>query len=694
MHLRRSSARLPGGFLALTVLTAWVGVPTDIFGQEPQLEAGLRVVEVVTEPGSVSLELGESAELRVRALDSTGAEVDALLRFAAPRPALEVGDDIVRAHQAGDFLVVATVVLPPDADRAPPSVEVPVRVSWPSVARVDVTSESPVLHEGTVVRHRARALLADETERRGLDVRWESDDPSIASVDRFGNVIAHRAGQVVIKAEVEGVRGRMEHEVTPFPATGLEILGDGEGARTGDVIHFRAQALDESGAPVEDLPLTWAYTYDPGETDIRTPGGAAEVDDGTFVAELPGIYTVLATAGPLTVRTSFEVSPRLVVQQARFEGMGRVDEYHTSDFWIFEGNDGRDYAISGTWGADGWAYMWDVTDPAGMVRTDSVRVDARTVNDVKVSPDARYATLTREGASDRRNGLVLLDLADPAHPAVAAEFDEGLTGGVHNAFPTNEYVYALSGGEKYLIIDVQDLENPMVVGEVQHENCRIHDVWVEDGIAYSAQWACGLLVYDVGNGRWGGTAEEPVFVSQYVTPGGRTHAVFPYLQEATGRFYVFLGDEIIGRGDRAWGGVDASWDALETEGGRLPEQTAGYTHIVDFTDPGQPRKVARYELPEYGAHNIWVEDDVLYQAYYEGGLRVVDVSGELRGNLATQGREISVFKPFDPAGFIRNAPMVWSGMPYKGKVFLSDHNSGLWSIQLQPHPEGRPVSRR
>jgi hypothetical protein len=94
--------------------------------------------------------------------------------------------------------------------------------------------------------------------------------------------------------------------------------------------------------------------------------------------------------------------------------------------------------------------------------------------------------------------------------------------------------------------------------------------------------------------------------------------------------------------------------------------------------------VARYEVSEFGTHNIWVEDDVLYQAYYEGGLRVVDVSGELKGNLYSQGREIAVYKPFDPMGNVPNSPMVWDAKTYKGHVFFSDTNSGLWAVKLEP----------
>ena len=71
----------------------------------------------------------------------------------------------------------------------------------------------------------------------------------------------------------------------------------------------------------------------------------------------------------------------------------------------------------------------------------------------------------------------------------------------------------------------------------------------------------------------------------------------------------------------------------ETGTGGYPLATSGYTQIVDFTDPMNPVQVARYEASEYGTHNMWVEDDVLYQAYYEGGVRMVDISGELMGNL-------------------------------------------------------------
>jgi hypothetical protein len=54
--------------------------------------------------------------------------------------------------------------------------------------------------------------------------------------------------------------------------------------------------------------------------------------------------------------------------------------------------------------------------------------------------------ITREGASSRRNGIVVLDLEDPAHPDGASEFWETLTGGVHNTFIDGDLVYAVHNG--------------------------------------------------------------------------------------------------------------------------------------------------------------------------------------------------------------------------------------------------------
>jgi hypothetical protein len=81
-------------------------------------------------------------------------------------------------------------------------------------------------------------------------------------------------------------------------------------------------------------------------------------------------------------------------------------------------------------------YALDMANPATSAITDSVLVDARHINDVMTTEDGKYGVLTRENASTRKNGIVVLSFEDPAHPKPIAEFTETVTGGVHSTSST------------------------------------------------------------------------------------------------------------------------------------------------------------------------------------------------------------------------------------------------------------------
>jgi hypothetical protein len=42
--------------------------------------------------------------------------------------------------------------------------------------------------------------------------------------------------------------------------------------------------------------------------------------------------------------------------------------------------------------------------------------------------------------------------------------------------------------------------------------------------------------------------------------------------------------------------------------------------------------------------------------------------------------------PDDPDGFKANAARTWGAMPFKGLIWLSDNNSGLWAVKLKDIP--------
>jgi hypothetical protein len=548
-----------------------------------------------------------------------------------------------------------------------------------------VRAEPGRLYTEVTLGHTARGFHANGTERGNLEVSWRSSAPSVASVDRFGTVAGLKPGAVTISVLADGVRTDTRYEVADNPVTQIEIGIKDQVVKTGDVIHLAGTARRANGSAVSDAPITWSFVYTPDDS-IQAPGGSGIVDGTLFAANHAGRYTILAQSGAAHARLVVQVLPRDVRRQISITSRGNISNVNTSDLWPWTGADGRDYCLVGTWGGDGWAIVFDITDLDNIVKTDSIKVDARTINDVTVSPDGRYGALSREGASNRVNGVVLLDLAIPAHPKVAATFDKELTGGVHNMFATNDHLFAVSGGAKYVIIDVKDIYAPKYVSEYRHPNARLHDLWVRDGIAYSAQGGVGTVVVDVGNGKYGGTIEHPKLINVFPVNSG--HEIFPYFQASTGKTYLFIGDEEMSRTGRVWEGT--KYGGTLGRAGGVAQTSGGYTHIVDFTDPMNPRKVARYHVEDFGSHDIIVEDDVLYQAYYDGGVRLVDVSGELLGNLYDQGREIAVFKPYDPEGRTANAPFVMNAMPWRGRVLFTDFNSGLWSAKLEPKRVATP----
>ena len=670
--------------VALAALALPAGGPALLAAQ--QQPAAPRVARLVVEPASITVQAGQTVPVKLTAYDAAGAEVqNPQLRISGARNGLGISREGVRGVRAGKYELVVSTVAP--AGIEPVTVTVPVTVTWPAIGKVELTADSGRLYTRVTLPHRVRALHADGTPRPGDAVtwRWRSSNEAVASVDRYGFVTAHRPGAVTITAETEGASAQVRHTVTANPVASLTINLPSTSVRTGDVVHLKAEARRAGGQPVRDVPITWSYTYEPDDT-IAAPGATGVIDRGLFAAEVPGRYTLLASAGATTARAVVAVQPRDVRRRISVTGRGSVTHVHTSDFWPWTGKDGRDYALLGTWGGDGWAYVMDITDLANPKRTDSVKVDARIINDVTVSPDGRYGVIAREGASDRKNGVVILDLANPAHPKIAASFDQELTGGVHNTFATNEYLYAISNGDKYVIIDMKDITKPTYAGQYDHPDSRVHDVWVHDGIAYSSEWGTGVVAVDVGNGKYGGSVQKPVLIGTYPTTSGATHEIYPYFQKKTGKVYLFLGDEIMSRQGRVWEGTNYLNDLFGEvpKKGGVPQTSAGYTHIVDFTDPRAPKNIAKYHQEEFGAHDIIVEDDVLYQAYYDGGVRIVDVSGELVGNLAEQRREIAVFKPFDPQGYTPNASFVMNAMPWKGHVLFTDFNSGLWAAKLEP----------
>jgi hypothetical protein len=642
---------------------------------DEQAAMGALVSAVGLEPGEVALVRGDSAQVRVVLQDKDGNPVEGALAFMFSPNTAVVGPQVGRQRSDGTFQFLATgpgstsqiIVVRVNDDngnfrgmagiRQIGTLDVMVS-DWP-VSRLDMDDVAYTPYAGTTYKLSARAMTDHDTEHSTAKVVWSTETPEVATVTSGGVLSLLKNGDARLTARTGDLVTPYEFEVIKNPIRSLTISPSTVTTRTGDVVRFDVQALDKKGQPIERMALSYSVF------GIDSTGGEI-FEDGSFVADKPGAFRAVVTTGGLVAEAIVEADKRPEATPVEVVGRGAVAHVTTSDIWVFTGLDGRDYAYTGTHSTGGGQrmFVWDVTNPEAPELTDSVVVDARVVNDVKVNDAATWAVITREGASDRKNGLVVLDLADPAHPTVVSELTEGMTSGMHNTWIIGNIVYGINDGKNAMdIVDMADPANPQHVGSWElrpgEEDKSLHDVWGDDiGYLYLSYWDDGLVILDAGAGTHDGTPTAPTFVSSIAYAMGNTHVAWRE------RNYVFVGDEIFGCTEC-------------TNGPR------GYIHVIDVADIDNPVEVAKFEVPEAGAHNIWVQDGLLYIAYYQGGLRIVDVSGDLRGDLYAQGRQVGwyVTGGEEDESVVPNSPLAWGPQPFKGNIFLSDMNSGLWVLK-------------
>jgi len=635
--------------------------------QQAAAPDGVNPARVDVTPARAEAEVGQTLKFSAAAFDDEGRRLDLkpTTWFAAPFDSAAATDDngSVTFFHSGEIKVGAIVGGKPGFAT--------IVVKPQSVARIDVEPMKAPLPVGAGVSLAAVARTSNGDPRADAPIDWTSGTPSIAVVDPAGLVTGVAPGQARLVARSGQATATTTLTVIANPVRSLSLTPRTTRARTGDVVHFSARAAGAGRAQIEPPAIRWAAS---GE-------GAAIEPDGAFVAERPGAYTITASSGDRSAVASIVVTPRDVARPLELVGRTPLEEFQTTEEWIV-GNHAYVASMAGR------IWVYDISNPSAPVKTDSVSFDARLINDVSTTPDGRIAVVTREGASSRKNGIVFLDTSEPAHPKVISEYTATVTGGVHSAFIDSHYVYLTDDATGSLrVIDFQDVKNPKEVARWQVDNPLVktvemdgeqstrgrylHDVYAKDGLLYMGYWRDGLVILDIGSGIKGGSPTSPKLVSQIrfnyfdlYGPGwiAGAHAVFRY------KNYVFIGDEVF-----------PGQFKIESRD-RIPVQ--GIVHVVDVTEIEHPRRVAQYAVPEAGAHNMWVADDIMYMGYYNGGGRVVDVSGELHGDLYKQGREIARLWTGDPRGWRPNLPFTWGAQPHKGLIYFNDINSGIWIMRL------------
>jgi hypothetical protein len=296
----------------------------------------------------------------------------------------------------------------------------------------------------------------------------------------------------------------------------------------------------------------------------------------------------------------------------------------------------------------------DVRDPSAPRLVKQMPVPAGLhSHKVQIVGDILLVNYEQYRGGKAQGGLKVFDVSRPTEPREIAFL--GMSGkGVHRMTYWQEpYAYVTGSEEGWIdqflmIVDLSDPSNPREVGRWwypgQHAAggeqldlppgriSKLHHAIVRGDRAYCGWWDNGLIILDIAD------KQRPRLVSHLdfgADVSGATHTACPL----PGRDLLVVTDECTQN---------------DCEG--IPKQV----RVVDIADEKNPKVVSLFPVPEgnfcerggrFGPHNIHemrpgtpADPNTIFLAYFNGGLRVVDVSD------AANPREIAYFVPEAPQG--------------------------------------------
>ncbi|WP_137283896.1 LVIVD repeat-containing protein [Halorussus salinisoli] len=316
----------------------------------------------------------------------------------------------------------------------------------------------------------------------------------------------------------------------------------------------------------------------------------------------------------------------------------------------------------------------------------------RLIQDVKVEGDRLVvAGPANPLRGDVLQGFLLYDVSNPANPQQVAFYETEFP--IHNCFIRDGIVYLTANGSQtnsLVMVDVSD-GDPEEVGrwsladrneawsEVASGLWTVHDVWVQDGRAYLAYWDAGTYIVDVSD------PSDPSLVSRI---GGQSLETLRSVQDEQARtesirlpgnaHYAMANDDgtLLGVNQEAW----------EASGQGSP----GAVELWDISNAENPTRLSTVEAPPSPdptiggtwttSHNFDIVDGRLYSSWYQGGVKIHDISDP------ANPRELAWWRNPDETSF-------WTAKRAQGDFFVASsmgrQSNGMGALYTFPNHEGQ-----
>lgn len=527
------------------------------------------------------------------------------------------------------------------------------------------------------------ATVTSDTTGSSSGVTWSSSASTIASVNAAtGQVTAVAAGTATITAASKLRPAKTATSVvtvTERPATTIQVSPSYAGLTVGQTVSIAAVVTNDTVGALSGV--SWSSSAPNVAAVNATTGQVTALAGGTTIITATSKYRPGASA-TVAITVFFPTSVTLAMT-----GSGLVPERYTAEIAV-RGN----YAYTTSWGTRAGTpgnsvKIWNVAG-ATPILVDSLKISTTsTTSDVQISPDGTLLVVSTEGQSG--GSIVIYNLSNPAAPTLISRYQTAqTTRGVHTV------KLSVINGKLYGFLQIDpasaqelivDMSNPASVQQVFVKvmgTPYVHDVFVRDGLLFAALWNDGMTIFDVGGGGKGGSPSNPIVLGIVKTKTGQIHNIWWLKDPVTGiTKYVFLGEE-------------GTWNGVIGSGG----VTAGDVHVIDVSDMSAPKEVAMYSPgPGMGTHNFWVDEQsgILYAAYYNGGVRAIDVRGDLSTctvaqrasynsvteqplcDLRLMGREAG-------SGLTAGGYFVWGVMMQGNRLYVSDMGKGLVVLDISP----------
>lgn len=292
-------------------------------------------------------------------------------------------------------------------------------------------------------------------------------------------------------------------------------------------------------------------------------------------------------------------------------------------------------------------HIIETADPAHPVELGSwQRVGDGYSNDVKIveANGKRYALIADTPVD-------VVDVTDPTMPRLVAQIAEE----AHTLFTETrggkQYAYFGNYDGSCPVFDVSNPEAPVRLGRFMTEGSSVHDLMVQDGIAYLNAWEAGLYIVDFTN------PATPFQVGRAATTTANTSHSSWATVAGGGRKVVLHGGENYG----------AHLDVLDAD----PQSTTFTQTIGSFKT-----------RDHVSIHNVMAIGDRAYFTYYQDGVRVLSLADP------TNPTQLGYFNSWDPQGTASSSRFFEGAVgidvdPVRKLIFVADSPRGLLILRDQ-----------